>query len=61
MGLLSPPTTSPLMFFLLTSLCNDSPQSERLKHARFMWGADQQKAATNICTIIKWKESQEGA
>ena len=51
----------PLMFFLLTSPCKDSPQSERLEYARFIWGADQQKAATNICTIIKWKESQQGA
>ena len=44
-----------------TSPCKDSPQCERLEYARFIWGADQQKAATNICTIIKWKESKERA
>ena len=59
-GFVFTPYPIPLRFFLLTSLCNDSRQSERLEHARFIWAADQQKAATNICPIVKWKESQEG-
>ena len=59
-GFVFTPYPIPLRFFLLTSLCNDSWQSERLEDARFIWAADQQKAATNICPIVKWKESQEG-
>ena len=60
-GFVLTPYPIPLVFFLLTSPCKDSPQCERLEYARFIWGADQQKAATNICTIIKWKESKERA
>lgn len=60
-GFVLTPYPIPLVFFLLTSPCKDSPQCERLEYARFIRGADQQKAATNICTIIKWKESKERA
>ena len=51
----------PNVFPAHISLQSGSPQSERLEHAIGLYGEQiSKRQQQNICTIIKWKESQEG-